>query len=89
MTNLSDWSEVIRRQGEEYAEREAERLRVMKEDLPKQKAKCVDMTDEELLEYFCEMPRSDHDPRIAVLWQELFLHIKAELLNRLSHEGCL
>lgn len=83
---VSDWFDVIRRQGEESQKRQNERLVAMQAGLQERVEWIQKLPSNELLAhydgYICQ--RGVHDRRERELWAVLERAAKEELLNRLS-----
>lgn len=82
---LSDWSEIIQRQGEESRKRDDDTLAEMQERYPSQVEKYKEMTNEELVDHFkAYSQRGCADPRQSKVFQDLAEEGKLEILRRLN-----
>jgi hypothetical protein len=83
--SVTDWSDIIRRQGEESRRRDDEQLEGLKEQV-KLKIQAVDSTEGTFLVQ--ELRRyagwGSHDPRQTVEMQKYVDAVEAELIKRLG-----
>lgn len=84
MTNkMSDWADIIHQQGEEQLQREEAEIKAMEDGLNDLFLTIENMTNEQLIDYFRDLPWLTHDPRKLVIWDKVQKHTRAVILGRM------
>lgn len=89
MTSLSDWSDSIRRIGEENERKQLERLKKMEEELPGAIEDLGKVPNGMLIDLFAQFHGGRSDPRETVLREKFFEAIKDEILRRMDQGASL
>lgn len=85
MTRLSDWHEVIQKQGDRHREEQEALVEKMETLLPDAISALSAMSDTDLIDYYTNAASNgDFNPKIRALWHKLGDEAKAELLRRLE-----
>lgn len=86
MSELSDWSDLIRRQGEESRAREEKRLDAMEAALPRALEDLSQQSNKNLVELMLQHHGSAYWPRETALRLRFHDACKEELLRRLGDD---
>lgn len=82
--SMTDWGDVIRRQGEESREAEQKKLAELKEQLPAEIEKLKDLEHEELLAHYVHHNSSGYMTVFKEIHEAMAAAAKEEILVRMK-----